>query len=98
MSGGSIRSIPASYFSNAPRYHAGLMPDEQPAILQKGETVIPKGGLVGGGDIYNVYHISAIDSQSFAEAARRSGAIPLLAAENINQNGGLRRAIVTRAR
>lgn len=43
-SGGAMRSIPASYFSSAPRLHGGLAADEYPAILQKGEQVIPKGG------------------------------------------------------
>jgi hypothetical protein len=96
-SGGPVRSIPASYFSNAPRYHAGLFPDEQAAILQKGETVIPKGGSVGG-DTYNIYQITATDTQSFVDACRRSGAVPMLAAEAINQNGGLRKTIMSRAK
>jgi hypothetical protein len=39
-----MRSIPASYFASAPRLHQGLAADEYPAILQKGEQVIPKGG------------------------------------------------------
>lgn len=44
----SSRSVPASTFAGAPRYHdggiAGLKPGEVPAILQKGEVVIPRGG------------------------------------------------------
>ena len=44
VSGGAMRSIPASYFNSAPRLHQGLAADEYPAILQKGEQVIPKGG------------------------------------------------------
>jgi|GEM_PF-3578518 len=36
------RSVPSSMFSGAPRFHDGLMPDEFPAILQRGEAVIPK--------------------------------------------------------
>jgi len=31
-------------FAGAPRLHKGLAPDEYPAILQRGETVTPKGG------------------------------------------------------
>lgn len=42
-SGGGMRAIPASYYHSAPRLHNGLMPDEFPAILQKGERVTPKG-------------------------------------------------------
>lgn len=38
------RLIPASTFKNAPRLHDGLLPDEFPAILQRGEEVIPKDG------------------------------------------------------
>ncbi|AIF81414.1 hypothetical protein I862_04270 [endosymbiont of Acanthamoeba sp. UWC8] len=37
------RFVPIKMFNNAPRLHSGLMPDEFPAILQKGETVLPKG-------------------------------------------------------
>lgn len=40
------RIVPASLFAHAPRLHQGLAPDEFPAILQRGETVIPKGQSV----------------------------------------------------
>lgn len=43
------RAAPASLFINAPRFHTGLMPGEFPAILEKGETVLPKGMALGGG-------------------------------------------------
>ena len=33
-------------FAGAPRLHKGLAPDEYPAILQRGETVTPKGGSI----------------------------------------------------
>ena len=39
-------SSPPSLFDNAPRFHGGLASDEFPAILQRGEAVIPKGGGV----------------------------------------------------
>jgi len=97
-SGGAMRSIPASYFSTAPRYHAGLMPDEQAAILQKGETVIPKGGTISGGGGNTYYYISAMDTRSIVDSLRRSGAVPMLSEENIRGNGSLRKAIQTRAR
>jgi TP901 family phage tail tape measure protein len=46
------RSFPASMFIGAPRYHnggtAGLRPNEVPAILEKGERVIPNGAQVSG--------------------------------------------------
>jgi len=38
-------------FINAPRLHSGLASDEFPAILQKGEQVIPKGKA---GAVYNI--------------------------------------------
>jgi len=38
-----MRMLPAWAFETAPRLHAGLMPDEFPAILQRGEPVFPKG-------------------------------------------------------
>ena len=42
--GGGMRRVPAMAFAGAPRLHGGLMGDEFPAILQRGESVIPKGG------------------------------------------------------
>jgi len=38
----AMRQVPAAAFVGAPRLHDGLMPGEFPAILQKGEAVIPK--------------------------------------------------------
>jgi len=38
------RFVNPALFAGAPRLHKGLAPDEYPAILQKGETVTPKGG------------------------------------------------------
>ncbi len=37
------RSVPNWLFANAPRLHSGLRSDEYPAILQRGESVFPKG-------------------------------------------------------
>lgn len=43
----SSRRVPALAFAGAPRYHgggvAGFRPGEVPAILQKGEIILPKG-------------------------------------------------------
>lgn len=47
-SGGAGRRVPAGVFVGAPRLHGGLMAGEYPAILQRGETVTPKGGWSGG--------------------------------------------------
>lgn len=42
------RKVPALAFAGAPRLHSGFAPDEFPAILQRGETVIPRGGAMPG--------------------------------------------------
>lgn len=57
--GGPFRTVPAHAFVGAPRYHsggvAGFKPGEMPAILQRGEVVVPtsmarmKGLPMGGG-------------------------------------------------
>lgn len=44
------RTVSSALFDNAPRLHNGLMPDEYPAILQRGEMVIPA-NKVGSGSI-----------------------------------------------
>ena len=65
--GGRTRSVPGLAFATAPRFHSGGFPglrsDEVPAILQRGEQVIPKGGATGGGSV-NVY-IQTPDVESF---------------------------------
>ena len=55
---GPMRSVPAGLFAGAPRLHSGLASDEYPAILQRGETVIPRGGAGGGNMIVNIYNSS----------------------------------------
>ena len=46
-SAGSLALAPAGLFVNAPRLHSGLKPDEFPAILQRGETVLPRNFSLG---------------------------------------------------
>lgn len=45
--------MPAAAFAGAPRFHSGggvgLKPGEVPAVLQKGEIVLPKNMKLGGG-------------------------------------------------
>lgn len=38
-----LRLLPSEVFASAPRLHDGLLPDEFPAVLQRGETVLPAG-------------------------------------------------------
>lgn len=45
------RRVSAAMFLGAPRLHGGLRSDEVPAILQKGEQVIPKNEVGGGGPV-----------------------------------------------
>ncbi|PLU20678.1 hypothetical protein BMJ30_07795 [Sinorhizobium medicae] len=42
------RRVSPAIFAGAPRLHGGLMPDEFPAILQKGEIVLPRTARRGG--------------------------------------------------
>jgi hypothetical protein len=55
---GHGRAVSPSVFANAPRYHsggiAGLRPGEVPAILQRGEVVLPKGAKAGGAEVIRV--------------------------------------------
>jgi len=53
------RVAPAALFAGAPRFHgggmAGLGPREVPAILERGETVLPR----GVSPVTNVFNIEA---------------------------------------
>ena len=62
----SGRSVPGHVFAGAPRYHNGLMPDEFPAILQKGETVLPRNTKMGGSNI--TFNITTPNAQSFMDS------------------------------
>lgn len=82
--GGSApqRRVPAYVYASAPRYHtggiAGLKPGEIPAILERGEVVLPKDGMRMGSPVNVVMNITTPDASSFrmsqsqitAEAAR----------------------------
>lgn len=80
-SGNASRLVPAYAFAAAPRYHAGgiagLAPDEVPAVLQRGERVLPRGA--GGGPsgqqvtIHSTQHytIQALDAAGVDEILRR---------------------------
>lgn len=72
--------LPAYAFAGAPRLHSGLSADEYPAILQKGEEVIPKSKAgqkqEKSGDSANLnqytININAVDAKSFAELCKRN--------------------------
>lgn len=74
--GGSSTTVHPGVFAGAPRYHsggvAGLKPDEVPAILQKGEVVLPRGAR-GGGPSVVVNFSPVIDNRgASAEAVARN--------------------------
>lgn len=67
-------------FANAPRFHNGLAPDEFPAILQRGERVVPKSQAAGwgsGGDMNITVHVDGsrggtpAQNQSFGQEVAR---------------------------
>jgi lambda family phage tail tape measure protein len=60
------RAVPSHVFAGAPRLHSGLMPDEFPAILQRGETVLPKTSKAGGMNI--TFNIATPNAQSFMDS------------------------------
>ena len=67
--GGRSRAVPAALFAGAPRYHdggwPGLRPDEVPAILQRGERVIPRGEAQRAMSPTIVMNIQTTDAGSF---------------------------------
>ncbi len=70
--GGQSRNISPAAFAGAPRYHsggiAGLRPGEVPAILQRGEMVIPRSGINRGdgipAPIINVHNGSSVETST----------------------------------
>lgn len=73
------RVMPYTNWSTVPRYHNGLLSDEFPAVLQKGETVIPRGKTVStkreSSAPINI-NIMAADAKSFDDMCKRNpGAI-----------------------
>jgi hypothetical protein len=76
--GGDYRTTPESWWANAPRYHngtlVGLAPDEQRAILKKGEEVIasdnPRNIMNGGGKsgAINIRNVLVDDPRRVPEA------------------------------
>lgn len=93
------RTVPSFYFNNAPRFHDGLSADEFPAILQRGETVIPKGKQETRQKEtvnYNIV-IQAVDAKSFSDLTKRNPQAiigPIVSAINDN-NSSMRTSIRT---
>lgn len=77
------RTVPASLFNNAPRYHSGgIVGDEVPAILKKGERVLTKEQQQGmGGSVVININSSSGDPAEIRRAAA-AGARTALGAMN----------------
>ena len=60
----AVRAVSPALFHGAPRFHKGLKPDEFPAILQKGETVVPRGGRLGGNMTVNIYQAAGTKART----------------------------------
>jgi len=72
MHSGGVVGKDYSFIRNVPRMHSGgiVGSDEQLTILQKGETVIPKGGGSGGGNVQvNVYNQSGVPMKARSESS-----------------------------
>jgi hypothetical protein len=88
------KSVPDWLFHFAPRLHSGLAPDEFPAILQRGERVIPKGGQAGGQAV--IVNIQANDAKSFQDMVNRNpGAILGPIMDSLRRGGAMRTAMRT---
>lgn len=70
---GHGRAVSPSVFSGAKRYHtggiAGLKPDEVPAILQRGERIIPRGKTPSQIGMSNFTYAPVIDARGADSAA-----------------------------
>lgn len=62
------RQVPASTFLTAPRLHNGLRPGEFPAILEQGETVLPRGQSSGGSTINNTFYVETPSPRASGES------------------------------
>lgn len=73
---GHGRAVSPSTFAGAKRYHkggvAGLMPGEVPAILQKGEVVLPRGTKAGGQQGVQVQVGVSVDDEGKLQAYVKS--------------------------
>ncbi len=94
--GGSRRRVHPALFAAAPRLHGGLMPDEYPAILQRGEGVFTPEqmrALGGGGNVrVNVYNETGAQVQAQASPPRidSEGVVVDLWLRGLSRNGAAR--------
>jgi len=70
----SSRVVPMSNFIDAPRFHNGLRQNEVPAILERGEEVIPKdqvGRRRDRGDTNITFNVTTPNADSFKRSQRQ---------------------------
>lgn len=94
--GGPGRLLPAAVFAGAPRFHDGLMPNEVPAILERGEMVLPKElteALGTGGGSKNVtIQVQAIDAAgTYRFLSQNKRAIASMLQSTMMENHPMRR-------
>lgn len=88
--GGPFRRIPDFALAGAPRFHTGgLAPNEQVAILERGEEVLtrrdPRHIMNGGGTTLNL-NVTTSDARSFRRASQGTMAAELGSMLNIARN------------
>jgi TP901 family phage tail tape measure protein len=87
--------VPSSLFNNAPRLHRGLASNEYPAILEKGELVVPKEDVEEGSRMpaptVNI-NVQAIDAQgTFQFLQSNTELIASMLQNTMNNNHPIRR-------
>lgn len=84
-----VRAISTDVFAKAPRLHQGLGSQEFPAILERGERVIPKDQAPAP----IIFNINTIDAQSFdSYLAARGGTIANIVQRATRDNHPFRRS------
>jgi len=85
------RMISPFVFAGAPRLHGGLAADEYPAILQHGETVIPRNGAMAAAPVDIVVNNYGNDNVKVQEQRQPGGRrqIQVSIAEDIYKRGPL---------
>ena len=95
---GRSRYVPSALFDNAPRFHNGLSSDEFPAILQQGETVIPKGQKANQLQVINkveVFNQSSQPVNAESGPTRFNGKeyVTTIVLNDLGRNGPIRQAM-----
>lgn len=109
-SGAPTRRVHPATFIGAPRYHgggiAGIKPGEVPAILQRGEIVLPRGSRMGGGQVHVTVGVSSdangnlmpfVQSIAQSEAGRATAALGKQVPRMVDARTDVRQTRKTRA-